>query len=62
MPTKTIKAMARKHGVPVKAAEALWEVAKAAAAREGHKEDWEYVMGIFNKLLFEHAEKQRRRR
>lgn len=36
--------------VKTKRDERLWEKAKSQAARQGHADDWEYIMGVFKKM------------
>ena len=50
MPNPTLSAMAKEAGISMDRAEHLWSKAKKAAADEGKKEDWAYVMGIFKKM------------
>lgn len=51
MPAPQITSMAKKAGKSEAEAEKLWAEAKAAAKKEGHAEDYAYVMGIFKKMI-----------
>lgn len=53
MPLNLVKAAAKKHNISVDKAEKTWKKAKAAAADQGHKEDYAYINGVFQKMLGE---------
>lgn len=53
MPTGYVKKLARKHGVSSSTAEKHWGMAKAAAQKEGHGEDYGYVTSIFKNMMHE---------
>lgn len=51
MPAPAVASLAKKAGVSKDEAERRWSKAKKRAEEEGRKEDWQYVMGIFKKML-----------
>lgn len=53
MPTGYVKKLAKKHGVSTSTAEKHWSMAKAAAKKEGHAEDFGYVTSIFKNMMHE---------
>lgn len=53
MPTAYVKKVASKHGTTVEKTEGKWKAAKKAAAKEGHKDNYAYVTGIFKKMAHE---------
>jgi multimeric flavodoxin WrbA len=53
MPTGYVKKLAKKHGVSTSTAEKHWGMAKAAAKKEGHGEDYGYVTSIFKNMMHE---------
>lgn len=53
MPTGYVKKLAKKHGVSASTAEKHWGLAKAAAKKEGHGEDYGYVTSIFKNMMHE---------
>ena len=55
MPTGYVKKLAKKHGVSTATAEKHWEMAKAAAAKEGHGEDYGYVTAIYKNMMHENC-------
>lgn len=50
-----VRKLALKKGISVEKAEARWDKAKAQAEKQGRKEDWAYVTGIFKKMMGESA-------
>lgn len=50
MPTEYVKKVAKKTGTSVPATEDKWAKAKKAAAKEGHANDYAYIMGIFKRM------------
>jgi hypothetical protein len=56
MPTGYVKKLARKHGTTTRRAEGKWAKAKAAAASEGHADNYAYVTGIFKNMMHEAPE------
>lgn len=53
MPTGYVAKIAKKHNVSVSSAETKWNKAKRLAANQGHEQDYDYVTGIFKKLMGE---------
>lgn len=53
MPTGYVKKLAKRHGVSSSTAEKHWGMAKAAAQKEGHGEDYGYVTNIFKNMMHE---------
>ncbi len=53
MPQAYVKELAKKHNISISAAEDHWNMAKKAAEKEGHGEDYAYVTGIFKKMMGE---------
>lgn len=51
MPTPYIKKLHEEGKGSIAELEKKWDAAKAAAAKEGHKNDWDYVTGIFNRMV-----------
>lgn len=56
MPTAYVKQLADKHGVPISTAEERWALAKKQAKKQGHAEEYDYVTGIFKKMMGEGVE------
>lgn len=50
MPSPYIKTVAKQTGKSEAELEKLWDKAKASAAEQGHKEDYDYITGIFKKM------------
>ena len=55
MPTAYVKKLANKHGVSTSTAEKHWKMAKAAAKKEGHGENYGYVTSIFKNMMHENC-------
>jgi hypothetical protein len=53
MPTNYIKSLVAKGKGTEAELEAKWDEAKAAAKKEGHEEDFDYVTAIFKKMIHE---------
>jgi hypothetical protein len=53
MPTNYIKSLVAKGKGTKAELEAKWDEAKAAAKKEGHEEDFDYVTAIFKKMIHE---------
>ena len=53
MPQAYVQKLAKKHGVSVSSAEKMWERAKTSAEKQGHEEDFEYVTGVFKRMMGE---------
>lgn len=59
MPTAYIKKLATKDksikgkALDTKELERRWNKAKKIAAEEGHSEEWDYITGIFKKMVGE---------
>lgn len=51
MPNDVVKAMAKKSDKSVEKAEELWDKAKEQAAEQGHEEEYDYIMGIFKRMM-----------
>jgi len=51
MPVPALKSLASKSGKPLAQVEELWAKAKAQAAKQGHSEDYGYIMGTLKKML-----------
>ena len=51
MPAAVVKVLAKKAGTSKDRAERLWKKAKKAAEEQGRKDDYQYVTGIFKKML-----------
>lgn len=50
MPTAYVKKVAAKKGQPVAKIEKRWQDAKKAAEEQGHKDDFDYITGIFKSM------------
>ena len=53
MPLPYVKKVSKKHKQTTHAGEAKWAEAKAAAAKQGHGEDYGYITAIFKKMMHE---------
>jgi hypothetical protein len=53
MPTNYIKSLVAKGKGTKAELEAKWDEAKAAAKKEGHEEDFDYVTSIFKNMIHE---------
>lgn len=53
MPQAYVKKLAKKKGISIAKAEDHWVKAKELAAEQGHKEDYDYITGIFKKMMGE---------
>jgi len=51
MPASIVTTFAKTTGKTVPSVEKLWDKAKDIAAKNGHKEDYEYITGILKKML-----------
>jgi hypothetical protein len=51
MPLPMLKILADKAGVSVDKAEEYWNRAKEQAAKNNHKDDYPYIVGIIKKML-----------
>lgn len=51
MPNNIVKSFAKKTGKTVQEVEKMWDEAKAIAYKSGHKEDYDYVVGILKNML-----------
>lgn len=51
MPAPALASMAKKSGMSIDKAEKIWDMAKSQAAKQGHKEDFAYIMGIVKKAM-----------
>jgi hypothetical protein len=46
-----LKSLAKKSGKSLEKAEELWAKAKELASKEGHKDDYAYIVGIVKRML-----------
>lgn len=53
MPTGYVKKLAKQHNKSTQAAEATWKKAKKAAMKAGHANEYDYVTGVFKKMMGE---------
>lgn len=53
MPTGYVKKLAKQHNMSTKAAEGKWKKAKKAALKTGHSGEFDYVTGVFKKMMGE---------
>ena len=53
MPSAYVGKIAKKKGITKDRAEHLWNKAKNLAADEGHEEEWDYITGIFKRMVGE---------
>lgn len=53
MPTGYVKKLAKQHSMSTKAAEGKWKKAKKAALKTGHAGEYDYVTGVFKKMMGE---------
>jgi len=51
MPASVIKSFAEKSGKSVEEVEELWRKAKQAAEEQGHRDEYDYIVGILKKML-----------
>ena len=51
MPAPIIKSFAKKSGKSKSTVEKYYKRAKKLAAKQGHKEDYDYIMGILKRML-----------
>ena len=55
MPVTFVQKLAKEMGYDLKDLESKWDKAKSIAEKEGKKEDWKYIMGIFKQMLKDSA-------
>jgi hypothetical protein len=53
MPNAYVKKVADQKGISVDKAESLWKKAKSVAEKEGHAGEYDYITGIFKKMIGE---------
>lgn len=53
MPNAYLQKISDKHGITLKRAEDLWQKAKGIAEKNGHGGEYDYITGIFKKMLGE---------
>ena len=53
MPTAYLKKVSKKKGISIDRAEELWDKAKKLAASQGHEDEYDYITGIFKKMIGE---------
>lgn len=51
MPANVVKSVSSKCGMSKEDAEKIWKDAKKVAADEDQKEEYDYIMGIFKKMV-----------
>ena len=51
MPANIVKSFADKTGKSIAEVEKLWNDAKEIASKNGHNEDYDYIVGILKKML-----------
>lgn len=51
MPNNIVKSFAERTKKPIKDIEAKWDEAKATASKEGHQNNYPYIVGILKHLL-----------
>jgi hypothetical protein len=51
MPSNIVKSFAKKTNKSEQEVEKLWNKSKQIAVDSGHKEDYEYIVGILKKML-----------
>jgi len=51
MPNNIIKSFAKKSNKSVKEVEKLWDKSKGIAEEDGHKEEYDYIVGILKRML-----------
>jgi alpha-L-fucosidase len=51
MPSNVLASLAKQAGVSLDKAEEYWDRAKEQAAKQGHKDDYAYIVGIVKKML-----------
>lgn len=51
MPSSVVNTVSKKCDLSLEEAEAKWKKAKKVAEKEGHKEDWPYIMEIFKHMV-----------
>jgi len=56
MPTAYISKMAKEKNIPVDKLEKYWDKAKSLAKDSGHEEKFDYITGIFKKMIKEDEE------
>jgi hypothetical protein len=56
MPTAYISKMAKEKNIPVDKLEKYWDKAKSLAKDSGHEEEFDYITGIFKKMIKEDEE------
>ena len=53
MPNAYIKKLSKEKNIPIEDLEKKFKKAKTLAAEQGHKEDYDYITGIFKKMIGE---------
>jgi len=53
MPSAYVKKIAAKKNISIDRAETLWSKAKTLAADQGHAEEFDYITGIFKRMVGE---------
>ena len=53
MPTAYVQKIAKEKGLNIDSLEKKWKKAKSVASDEGHEEEYDYIMGIFKRMIGE---------
>ena len=51
MPSALVNKVKEKCNMTKDKAESLWNRAKDKAKEQGHEEEWDYIMGIYHKII-----------
>jgi len=51
MPASAVYSLAKRVGLSTAEAEKRWEMAKAAAEDQGHNNEYDYIMGVYKKMI-----------
>ncbi len=53
MPQAYVAKLAKEHNISIDKAENYWDKAKVLSGKAGHPEDYDYITGIFKKMMGE---------
>jgi len=53
MPSPYVAQLAKEKGIPIRTAEDRWDAAKKASESQGHKDDFDYITAVFQKMMGE---------
>jgi hypothetical protein len=53
MPTAYMSKMSKEKNIPIAKLEKYWDKAKSLAKDSGHEDEFDYITGIFNKMIKE---------